>query len=297
MGAIGFLMVISIIVAVLIIIRKSSLFLPTAIETVDYVNIFSVKDKSANNYQEYQTFRSIYFLLRTCIVSLFSLSIFALFSYPEEILVIKIGFIIIFACIAKETIPCGRPQFLKKKYFYILIIPIPIMFAVSFGYTNTYLMKLQEAKSEWKDALSLYYEERYHECVESYLSAYKYFRNNPDYLLNYAKALSLAGKHNEAIEIINKNHLNNTVAQTTLGDSYKVIGAIRMSENAYIKAWNMAPNRFYPRHLLAQLYIENGERDKAVRIAKELLAKKIKVKSKAIEEILQEMKKIIELYG
>ena len=56
----------------------------------------------------------------------------------------------------------------------------------------------------------------------------------------------------------------------------------------------MNPSRFYPKYLLAKLYDESGQKEKAITTARELLDKEIKVESTAIEEIQEEMQKIIE---
>jgi hypothetical protein len=55
----------------------------------------------------------------------------------------------------------------------------------------------------------------------------------------------------------------------------------------------LSPSRFYPKYLLAKLYDETGQKEKAIQVANELLAKDIKIESTAIEEIKEEMKKLI----
>jgi len=55
----------------------------------------------------------------------------------------------------------------------------------------------------------------------------------------------------------------------------------------------MNPVRFYPKYLLAKLYDDTGQKVKAVKVARELLEKEIKVESTAIDEIKAEMQKII----
>jgi hypothetical protein len=59
----------------------------------------------------------------------------------------------------------------------------------------------------------------------------------------------------------------------------------------------MVPSRFYPKYLLAKLYDETGQHEKAVTVAKELLSKEIKIESTAVKEIQEEMRKIIEKQG
>ena len=66
------------------------------------------------------------------------------------------------------------------------------------------------------------------------------------------------------------------------------------AEKAYLHAWQMIPSRFYPKYLLAKLYDETGQKDKAVKVAQELLNKNVKIDSRAIEKIKQEMRTIVE---
>lgn len=65
-----------------------------------------------------------------------------------------------------------------------------------------------------------------------------------------------------------KQHLNNTILYTCLGNNYKVLGQNTEAEQAYLHAWHMAPARFYPLYLLAKLYNETGQTEKALTMAK-----------------------------
>jgi hypothetical protein len=56
----------------------------------------------------------------------------------------------------------------------------------------------------------------------------------------------------------------------------------------------MSPARFYPLYLLAKLYDESGQKEKAVALAKEVIKKEVKIESTAIKEIREEMRKIME---
>ena len=57
----------------------------------------------------------------------------------------------------------------------------------------------------------------------------------------------------------------------------------------------MSPDRFYPKYLLAKLYDETGQKQKAIATAKELLAKKAKIESAAIKEIIIEMRQLVRI--
>jgi len=122
---------------------------------------------------------------------------------------------------------------------------------------------------------------------------------NGDFLTNYGKALSMAGKHQKAIEVLQQatTYYPNTIVYTALGDSYKETGQIKKAESAYLQAWHMNPSRFYPKYLLAKLYNETGQTEKAVFTATEILQKHVKIKSTAIEEIKEEMLEIIDQYS
>ena len=74
------------------------------------------------------------------------------------------------------------------------------------------------------------------------------------------------------------------------------LGQNTKSEECYYHAWHMIPGRFYPKYLLAKLFDETGQKKKALDTANELLNKKIKVQSTAIEEIKDEMDNIIKKY-
>jgi O-antigen polymerase len=55
----------------------------------------------------------------------------------------------------------------------------------------------------------------------------------------------------------------------------------------------MVPCKLYPLYLLAKLYDETGQREKAHNLATQILKKDIKVESIAADEIYEEMKRII----
>jgi len=105
----------------------------------------------------------------------------------------------------------------------------------------------------------------------------------------------MAEKHVEAVKVLQQaeKYYPNTIVYTALGDSYKKLGLTEKAEQAYFHAWYMNPSRFYPKYLLAKLYDETGQKEKAATIAKELLDKEVKIGSTAIEEIKEEMERII----
>ncbi len=86
---------------------------------------------------------------------------------------------------------------------------------------------------------------------------------------------------------------NSHILQNTLGDSHKAIGNYKAAEAAYIESSHMMPSMLLPRYLLAKLYNESGQNEKARQTAEELLKSPVKVESSATREIISEMEKII----
>jgi O-antigen polymerase len=224
--------------------------------------------------------------------------IFSMFSYPEQIFSIQVQFVCLLALISSMMKPVivkdGLSVYSYKK---VILIKFAIaIFAITTGtFSWIYLNKLHTAYTTWQEGDDLYTFSIYEEAAEEYKTAYPVLKNHGVYLLNYGKALSLAGKHMDAIEILQKtkNYLNNTILYTALGDSYKAIGNYLEAEAAYKKAQHILPGRFYPGYLLAKLYQETGETRKAKTVANEILRKEVKVPSTAIEEIKMEMKNIL----
>ncbi|MFS4456932.1 O-antigen ligase family protein [Maribacter sp. 2304DJ31-5] len=226
-----------------------------------------------------------------------SIGIFGLFAYPAQILPIKMIGVLALAVIAhidKDKINVSRPIENQKMLMVKAIVLLGAMALIWTGYSRIKMMG--EAHRTWKNALETYNYGLYEDSIEEFEKAWPTLKNQGDFLMNYGKALAMAGKNERAIEILEKakKHLNTTIIETTLGDSYKAIGSYKKTEKAYQRAAKMVPHRFYPQYLLAKLYEESGQRTNAMKKAEELLKKEVKVPSRAIEEIQMEMRKILE---
>ena len=105
----------------------------------------------------------------------------------------------------------------------------------------------------------------------------------------------MAGEHEKAVEVLEeaKTHINNTILYTALGISYQELGQYQKAEASLQHAWHMVPNRFFPLYLLAKLYDDSNQTGKATAMARQILSKEVKVPSKAIAEMKDEMQKIL----
>ncbi|WP_156113391.1 O-antigen ligase family protein [Wocania ichthyoenteri] len=223
--------------------------------------------------------------------------IFASFSYPMQILPFKLVIVLMLSLIAlldtnKYAIKIKQRLRIIALSKSILAIIIILFLIEGIPYTK----KVSEAYKNWKTALNKYQYSDYVSAIDNYKKAYPILKNNGDFLMNYGKALTMNKMNDEAIEILEraKLYLNTTILETALGDAYKGTKQFSKAETAYLHAANMIPSRFYPLYLLVKLYDENGEGNKAVELARDILKKKVKVPSTAIKEIKAEMRNIID---
>lgn len=228
-------------------------------------------------------------------IGLLSIGVFALFSYPMQILPIKL--ILVFLLGGLAILDQNKIKLLQN--FKITIVLKTLLICVVLTGTAlsfNYIKKVDKSFKKWNLAQSNYQYGDYEEAIEEFEMAYPMLKNNGDFLMNYGKALSIYKQNKKAIEILtqSKQHLNNTIIQTAIGDAYKADKQYTKAEFAYAKAYNMIPVRFYPLYLLAKLFDESNQKVKAINIANKVLQKEIKVPSTAIKEIQLEMKKIIQ---
>lgn len=233
--------------------------------------------------------------------SLLSIGVFAFFSYPLQILPIKLIIVLLLALLAAFDQNKLKIQIVSLTQCHV-IKSVKLIFitlsAIVLVKSYSYCKDLNVGYKTWKDALTLYQYGDYEGSVDKYAYAYEVFKKDGDFLMNYGKALTMANKNEKAIEILEKSKkfLNTTIIETALGDAYKTTEQYIKAESAYQKAFNMIPIRFYPLYLLAKLYEETGEYNKTISIAESIINKEIKVPSTAIKEIKAEMKIMIDKY-
>ncbi|WP_420400762.1 O-antigen ligase family protein [Flagellimonas sp.] len=239
-----------------------------------------------------------------CIATLLTIFIFGLFSYPSQILSIKM--IAVWATSSLATMD-------KKKIVFNINYPpnwgktckqLSRLVAVSFILlmlkgTYIYIKKVESEFRNWQLAINAYNYGSYTTSLIKFKSVSTVLGRDGQVLMNYGKALVMAGKNNKAIVVLNqaKHYLNNTIIEMALGDAHKTIKNYKRAERAYQQAADMVPNRFYPDYLLVKLYEESGQSQKAVEKAQLVLQKEVKVPSIAIEEIKTEMIQVLKQYS
>ncbi|MDO5975941.1 O-antigen ligase family protein [Flavivirga jejuensis] len=233
---------------------------------------------------------------------LLAIGCFAFFSYPMQILPIKLILVLILAMLS--TIAIKKYEFFKElKPNKPLLVPFKIIIfivgIISIFKVAHYATVLEQSLKTWKSALNSHQYGDYESAIQAYAKVYPELKKDGDFLMNYGKSLSINKQAKQAVKILEeaKLHLNTTIIETALGDSYKNLKQYDKAERAYQHGANMIPVRFYPMYLLAKLYEENGDKIKAVKMAQNILDKDIKIPSTAIKEIQAEMKIILQRHN
>ncbi|HLW08162.1 MAG TPA: hypothetical protein VKY45_11435, partial [Marinilabiliaceae bacterium] len=223
---------------------------------------------------------------------LISLLVFSLFSYPFDISSFVLQLVVLVALLAGTS----------KQLFTItgskaLFLTLPIAFAIILVsvYFFPHRQAHYQALKTWQEANNLYNYRSYQASVAAYEEAFPPLQNNGLFLQMYGKALTMDEQHQKSNEILEmaQQRYSSQIIQNTIGDNHKAQGNYLEAETAYLKSVQMVPSLLLPKYLLAKLYNESGQRQKARQTAEEIINSTIKVESSATREIMNEMKNII----
>jgi hypothetical protein len=237
--------------------------------------------------------RSQYLHIGASRASVIGVAVFGCFSYPFYSLPVTLLFFYSLAVLAACKIVTieNRNRFFTGALKTTVIAGTVMLFAF-------YLMqtpRLKHAYWLWNEANSLYQANAFAEANTSFAEAIPVLKNNGLLLQQYAKSLSMVNRYEEAVTILNQagNYYKDEYSFITLGDAYKSLGETKSAEEQYQLAASMVPHKFYPLYLLAKLYNETGQHNKATDVALKLLTKKVRNHSIVIEEIRSEMEEIV----
>lgn len=237
--------------------------------------------------------RSIYLKVGTARASLTGVLVFGCFSYPFYSLPVTVLFFYSLAVLSSfynnapvPTSPVVTGS--SKVLMFTGIILLGIFYIIQ-------IPKLKHAYWLWDEATTLYQMNVYANANESFVEAYPMLKHNGLFLQQYSKSLAMEEKYEKSADMLLTagKYYKDEFSFISLGDNYKSVGDFLNAEYQYHLAANMVPHKFYPLYLLAKLYNETGQKEKAVATAQRVLDKNVKVESTAIEEIKAEMKTII----
>ena len=228
--------------------------------------------------------------------TLISILVFALFSYPFDISSFILQLVIVTAILggfSKTAILIGPGKNLPSLWPGLLVSVVLMALTARFvpERANHY-----DALKTWRNAEKLYTFKSYNASVIEYEKAFPMLSRNGLFLQMYGKALSMEGRHQRSIEVLElaSRYYNSHILSNAIGDGLKALGNYKAAEAAYIESSLMMPVMLFPRYLLAKLYHESGQCEKARQTAKEVIKSPVKIESSATREMINEMARLIE---
>jgi tetratricopeptide (TPR) repeat protein len=124
----------------------------------------------------------------------------------------------------------------------------------------------------------------------------KRLQNNELFLYNYAAELNVVKQYDKSLAIAHacERFWADYDLQMLMADNYRKKLQYKEAEQHYIKISLMCPVKFMPLYQLAELYMETGQKKKAVTFAQQIVDKEVKIPSTTVSTIKQKMRQLIE---
>lgn len=225
--------------------------------------------------------------------ALISFSIFAFFSYPLSVLPLAIALVFLLAM--SNTSPSTSS---KAQHHQLTVVLFPYCSVSTSKLFKVLCMALiiacfvdrfptYNAWKKWGMCKLLIGTGLSYEASVDLKALYPYLSDNPEYLFDYARSLSMAGYHAESNRILVQTlaFIGDPMIYCIYGKNFQALKNYDEAEINFRKAYNIAPNRLYPLFLLSKLYVLKGETFKAREVANKIQTHKIIVPSLAIEQM------------
>lgn len=228
--------------------------------------------------------------------SLLSLMIFAFFSYPLHVPGLVAMWVLVLGALVIEKIHRLNKTFLR------CIIPLVMIGGGWFLYGQWYEHRSKErAVSQWTSFRMLYHSGMYDSAVKGYETLYDRMSWQDDFCFEYGRALYNSKDYQKAHKVLTDalNICGDPMILNLLGRNAQTAGDYQAAETYLIRASNRLPERTYPYYLMVKLYADNGffHKEKLLRAARRVLTGEPKVHSRAIEEMQEEVRDILQSKG
>jgi tetratricopeptide (TPR) repeat protein len=237
--------------------------------------------------------------------ALVSLLIFAAMSYPFNVLPFVIAFVFLSAlCMADSDNKTDgdkpkRPYPKFVIWVFLIAFPLSVVLLSSASSPNSQfsIFNFQlnySAHKQWRATQTLHGMGLHREAAEEFSGQYPYLQDNIKFLFEYAQSLSKSEQYGKSNEILRRamQISCDPMLYNVMGKNCQALKQYEQAEQCFIKAVNLVPNRLYPHYLLAKLYHETGQKEKAETETDIVLNKPPKVESMAVEEMRKELIKL-----
>ncbi|HTN68566.1 MAG TPA: O-antigen ligase family protein, partial [Dysgonamonadaceae bacterium] len=231
--------------------------------------------------------------------SFLALSIFAFASYPYYLWEFLVVWVLLGTmCVSRRDISTLNPfsKCSTKRNFYIPTILLGALLAGSYCCAK-HQYSYYQANKEWKKLRSLYTMKAYESIVDEYELLYPKLNYNPKFVFEYAVALNATEQHQRSDSVLSRGLQVSCdpMFYNVKGRNYHEMGEYDKAETAYTHSTYLLPERIYPYYLLTKLYADsaNYHYEKMYQAASAVLEKEPKVHSMAINEMRDEVRKIL----
>ncbi|MDR1223068.1 MAG: O-antigen ligase family protein [Tannerella sp.] len=220
--------------------------------------------------------------------SLLALLIAAGVSYPFSVLPCLIVFVFLLALINNGKNITALPKAISIAFAFCILM------VASLCLSNRY--PTYDAYKKWHRMKQLYSHRSYEDTANGYRIIYPLLSDQLDFLFEYAQCLSKSEQYAESNTVLEKavKISCDPMLYNVMGKNCQALKRYAEAEQCFRKAANIVPGRIYPWYLLANLYVEMGETEKAQETACIVLTKEPKVQSTAVREMREKIKEIIQ---
>lgn len=229
--------------------------------------------------------------------SFLCLSVFAIASYPYylwEFLVVWV--LLATICVSQTKPPSSESSKNRRISIFTLFAVFILIASLSICVAQWYFY--HRASKEWEKIRPFYTMKAYSKIIDDYIRLYPQLNHDPKFVFEYAVTLNAEKRHEQADSILSRGLQISCdpMFYNVKGRNYHEMGAYRKAEACYMNATYLIPERIYPYYLLTKLYADSAAGYPAEKMqwaASIVLKKEAKVHSTAIDEMRDEVRKIL----
>lgn len=216
-----------------------------------------------------------------------SFIILSLFSYPLQYAPIWFLLCYFTLCVLSDLIPLKNIPLAIK----IPIISLSLFSIIFFSFRMHYELK-------WKEIASKSLRGKTTQMLKEYEKIYPSMKYNSFFLYNYSAELNVSQQYKKSIIILNQclNKYNDYDVQMLFADNYIHLSDTAKAIETYKYAENMIPCRFLPLYHIFNIYKTSGQNERALKYAKLIINKEVKIPSATVATIKYQANEFIENY-
>lgn len=229
--------------------------------------------------------------------SFLCLSVFAIASYPYYLWEFLVVWVLLATICASQTKPPSSESSKNRRFSIFALFAVFVLIAsLSICVAQWYFY--HRASKEWEKIRPFYTMKAYSKIIDDYIRLYPQLKHDPKFVFEYAVTLNAEKRHEQADSILSRGLQISCdpMFYNVKGRNYHEMGAYRKAEACYMNAIYLIPERIYPYYLLTKLYADSAAGYPAEKMqwaASIVLKKEAKVHSTAIDEMRDEVEKIL----